>query len=63
MSEDIISPEVVAEVVAAHEQTGKKVARIAGRALRNPEGLTPDEIRMLAASCLTQVLSKKVQKS
>ena len=41
-------------VMAKSERTGTKVGRIASKGLRNPSALTASEIKMLAASALTQ---------
>jgi hypothetical protein len=40
--------------MAKSERTGTKVGRIASKGLRNPSALTASEIKMLAASALTQ---------
>lgn len=38
--------------------TSPEVARIAAKALHDPKSLTEDEIKSLAASCLSQTPSK-----
>jgi hypothetical protein len=38
------------------ETTGIEVAKIASRALREPESITMEEVRKLAASCLLDLL-------
>jgi hypothetical protein len=40
--------------MAQNEKTSARVAAIASKALKNPASVTPDEIKELAASVLTQ---------
>lgn len=44
--------------MADNEKTSKKIAKIAARALKNPEKATKKEIRALAGSALTQAPDK-----
>jgi hypothetical protein len=37
-----------------NEQTSQTIGSIASRGMRNPSGLTPDEIKRVCASALTQ---------
>ena len=39
---------------ALNEQSGEDAASLAGKALRNPSSLTPEEIKSLAGSVLSQ---------
>jgi hypothetical protein len=41
-------------VMTKNERTGAKVGKIASKGLRNPSALTASEIKILAASALTQ---------
>jgi hypothetical protein len=40
--------------MADNEKTSARVAQIASKAMQNPNSLSPDEIKTLAASALTQ---------
>ena len=44
------------------ETTSPKVASIASKALRNPSGVTPKQIKSIAASALTQAPDKGKKK-
>ena len=37
-----------------NEQTSSRVASIASKALHNPKGVTPSQVKTIAASVLTQ---------
>lgn len=45
--------------MAVNEKSSKQVAKLAARALKKPESLTLDEIKILAASVLTQAPDRK----
>ena len=40
--------------MAENEKTSARVAQIASKAMQNPSSISPDEIKTLAASALTQ---------
>ena len=40
--------------MAENEKTSARVAQLASKALQNPSSLSPEEIKTLAASALTQ---------
>lgn len=46
--------------MAKNEKTSPKVAKIASKLLRNPK--TPKEVKIVAASALTQASDKKKKK-
>ena len=47
--------------MAQNEKTSQKVASIASKALQNPSSLSPQEIKELAASVLTQSPDRQQQ--
>lgn len=46
--------EKVSNIMAQNEKTSARVSAIASKALQNPQSLSADEIKALAASVLTQ---------
>mgnify|MGYP000915326769 CR=1 FL=1 len=44
-----------------NEKTSAKIAALAARALSNPDSVTPEEVRSLAASALTQAADRPVE--
>ena len=45
--------------MASNESTSAEIAKIASRALKDPKSVTPEEIKKLAATALTQTKNKK----
>lgn len=48
--------------MAKNEKTSSKVASVAARLLRNPKSATQKDIRVVAATALTQAADKKKNK-
>lgn len=48
--------------MAKNEKTSKRVGKIASKGLRAPKSLTPEEIKSLAASAVTQMPDKPKKK-
>ena len=44
--------------MAKNEKTSKNVASLAGKALKNPKGVTQEQVKTLAGSVLTQAPDK-----